>query len=211
VELGGKVIVPAYNVPSVGRMAHLQDAQGVLFAVSYQEERRGYREPEPGDFSWHELMTTNMQTAWDFYSKLFGWQKMEAIDMGPAGPYQIFGAAGHQLGGMFAPGPVPGGPMWLPYVLVRDAKRSADTAKELGATITQGPMEVPGGDWVFTGLDRQGAAFGIHSKKRVAAAVKPVRPARPASAPRPKKSTKPATSRKTTRAARKTTSKRKRR
>src|SRR4026209_2693881 len=31
VELGGKVMVPAYNVPSVGRMAHLQDPQGALF------------------------------------------------------------------------------------------------------------------------------------------------------------------------------------
>ena len=28
-------------------------------------------------------------------------------------------------------------------------------------------MEVPGGDWVFTGLDRQGAMFAAHSKKRV--------------------------------------------
>ena len=200
VELGGKVIVPAYNVPSVGRMAHLQDPQGVLFAVSSQNERRGYREPEPGDFSWHELMTTNTQTAWDFYSKLFGWQKMEAIDMGAAGPYQIFGSGGHQLGGIFAPGPLPAGPMWIPYILVRDAKRLADTAKELGATITQGPMEVPGGDWVFTGLDRQSAAFGAHSKKRVVVPVKPTRPAR-AAKPARVASTKPSKTTKTTKGA----------
>jgi hypothetical protein len=30
----------------------------------------------------------------------------------------------------------------------------------------QGPTEVPGGDWVFTGIDRQGAMFAVHSKKR---------------------------------------------
>ena len=167
VELGGKVVVPAYNVPSVGRMAHLQDPQGALFAVSSQEQRSRSKDPQLGDFSWHELMTTNWQTAFDFYAKLFGWEKMEAMDMGPGGIYQIFGAGGQQLGGMFNPGPLPGGPMWVPYVMVADARRTAEISKQLGATIVHEPSEVPGGDWVFTGVDRQGATFAAHSKKRV--------------------------------------------
>ena len=169
VELGGKVIVPAYNVPSVGRMAHLQDPQGALFAVSSQERRSRYLDPQLGDFSWHELLTTNGQTAFDFYAKLFGWEKMEAMDMGQQGTYQIFGTGGHQLGGMFNPAGLPGGPLWIPYVLVADARRTAETAKSLGATIAHGPIEVPGGDWVFTGLDRHGAMFAAQSKKRVIA------------------------------------------
>src|SRR5687768_14672498 len=125
VELGGKVVVPAYNVPTVGRMAHLQDPQGAMFAVSSQDKRTPYTDPQIGDFSWHELLTTNWQTAFDFYAKLFGWEKMQAMDMGPQGIYQIFGAGGRQLGGMFNPGPVPGGPMWVPYVMVADARRTA--------------------------------------------------------------------------------------
>src|SRR5688500_7088390 len=169
VELGGKVAVPAYNVPSVGRMAHLQDPQGALFAVSSQEPRSKLRDPQVGDFSWHELMTSNWQTAFDFYSKLCGWEKMASMDMGPQGTYQIFGTGGQQLGGMFNPGPLPGGPLWVPYLMVADARRTAEIAKEHGATITHGPTEVPGGDWVFTGLDRQGAVFAAHSKKRGAA------------------------------------------
>ena len=39
-------------------------------------------------------------------------------------------------------------------------------------------MEVPGGDWVFTGVDRQGAMFAAHSKKRVTAKEAPRRPRR---------------------------------
>jgi uncharacterized protein len=167
VELGGKVMVPAYNVPNVGRMAHLQYPQGGLFAVSSQEDRLRHRDPQVGDFSWHELMTSNAQTAFDFYAKLFGWEKMEAMDMGPQGTYQIFGAGGRQLGGVFNPGPLPRGPVWIPYVLVADVRRTSEIAKEFGATITHGPSEVPGGDWVFTGVDRQGAVFAAHSKKRV--------------------------------------------
>ena len=189
VELGGKVVVPAYNVPSVGRMAHLQDPQGALFAVSSQEQRSKYRDPQVGDFSWHELMTSNWQTAFDFYAKLFGWEKMEAMDMGPQGTYQIFGSGGHQLGGMFNPGPLPGGPMWIPYIMVADARRTAESAKEYGATIANGPMEVPGGDWVFTGIDRQGAMFATHSKKRVPATVAKVTKVTKAAKPAAKKTT----------------------
>ena len=172
VELGGKVIVSAYNVPSVGRMAHLQDPQGAAFAVSSQEQRSRYKDPQPGDFSWHELLTSNWQTAFDFYSKLFGWEKMESMDMGPQGMYHIFGAGGHQLGGLFNPGGLPpGGPLWIPYFMVADARRTAEGAKEHGATVAHGPSEVPGGDWVFTGIDPQGAMFAAHSKKRVALPV----------------------------------------
>jgi predicted enzyme related to lactoylglutathione lyase len=174
VELGGKVVTPAADVPRVGRMAVLQDPQGAMFAVSARIERVRWKEPQIGDFSWHELLTSNYQTAFDFYSKLFGWEKMEAMDMGPQGIYQIFGAGGHQLGGMFTPGPgalPPGGPQWLPYILVRDARKTAEATKELGALIAHDPTEVPGGDLVFTGVDRQGALFAAHSKKRVVVPV----------------------------------------
>ena len=168
VELGGKVATPAYDVPGVGRMAVLHDPQGAMFAVSAQVERSRYADPQLGEFSWHELMTTNWQTAFDFYSKLFGWEKMQAMDMGPQGIYQIYGAGGHQLGGIFAAGGLPPpGPQWLPYILVRDARKTAELVKELGAAVIQGPTEVPGGDWVFTGIDHQGAMFAVHSKKRV--------------------------------------------
>jgi hypothetical protein len=50
--------------------------------------------------------------------------------------------------------------------MVREARKIAGTAKALGAQIVHGPMEVPGGDWIFTGVDRQGAFFAAHSKAR---------------------------------------------
>jgi len=181
VELGGKVVTPAADVPRVGRMAVLQDPQGAMFAVSARIERMRWKEPQIGDFSWHELLTSNYQTAFDFYSKLFGWEKMLAMEMGPQGIYQIFGTGGHQLGGMFTPGPgamPPGGPQWLPYIFVRDARKTAEATKELGALIAHEPTEVPGGDMVFTGVDRQGAMFAAHSKKREAPPPAPAKRAK---------------------------------
>ncbi|HKY22768.1 MAG TPA: VOC family protein [Vicinamibacterales bacterium] len=173
VELGGKVVTPAYDVHSIGRMAVLQDPQGAMFAVSAQFERSEYKNPQLGDFSWHELLTTNPQTAWDFYHKLFGWMKTGATDMGEGRMYQMFGHGGIPVGGIFHPPTgLPGRALWIPYVMVRDARRSADVAKELGANVVHGPMEVPGGDWIFTGVDHQGAFFATHSKKRATTTTK---------------------------------------
>jgi predicted enzyme related to lactoylglutathione lyase len=196
VELGGKVVAPAADVPRVGRMAVLQDPQGAMFAVTARLERWRWKDPQIGDFSWHELLTSNWQTAFDFYSKLFGWEKMQAMDMGPQGTYQIFGTGGHQLGGMFNPGALPTvGPVWVPYILVRDARKTSEATTQLGGAIAHGPMELPDGDLVFTGLDRQGAMFAAHSKKRVPV-VKPAKAARPAKSARPAKNAKKPTKKK---------------
>ncbi len=73
------------------------------------------------------------------------------------------------LGGMFnrpAGNPVP--PMWLPYILVPDSPGLVKPIEQLGAKVINGPMEVPGGDWIVQGLDPQGAMFALHSKKKAA-------------------------------------------
>jgi hypothetical protein len=62
---------------------------------------------------------------------------------------------------------------------VRDARKTAEATKELGALIANEPTEVPGGDMVFTGVDRQGARFAAHSKARVAPPPTPAKRAKP--------------------------------
>jgi hypothetical protein len=174
VALGGKVIKRAWDIPNIGRMAILQDPQGAMFYVFTPETGpAGSLDGETalGDFSWHELLTTDWQSAWNFYQKLFGWEKTSAMDMGGGNTYQMFGFRGRPMGGMFNKSKdMPGPPQWLPYALVPDSKKAAETIKQNGGTILNGPMEVPGGDWIVTGLDRQGALFAVHSKNPNAAA-----------------------------------------
>ena len=175
VELGGKVMRPAQDIPTVGRFAFLNDPQGAAFAAYAPSTAPKISDQyELGDFSWHELLTTNAPAAWEFYHKLFGWMKTGSMDMGGGNMYQMFGIGGIPFGGMFTrPAQSPGPPMWLPYALVRDSKRAAETIKQHGGTVINGPMEVPGGDWIVAGLDREGVAFAVHSKKPVATAAKP--------------------------------------
>ncbi len=37
--------------------------------------------------------------------------------------------------------------------------------KQSGGTVINGPMEVPGGEWIVQGLDPQGAMFSLVSAK----------------------------------------------
>jgi hypothetical protein len=86
--------------------------------------------------------------------------------MGPEfGTYQMFGRAGKPVGGMFNKPPQVPHAYWLPYIRTADAKQTAGRATKLRGQILAGPMQVPGGDWIFVGSDLQGATFAVHSGK----------------------------------------------
>jgi hypothetical protein len=167
-ELGGKVMRPAMDIPTVGRFAVIADPQGA-FIAPYKPEKEA---PEPagpplGDFSWHELATTDPAAAFDFYSALFGWDKTSAMDMGADGVYQMYGRKGRPLGGIFKkPAQMPGPPAWLHYIRVADIQKAAAAIPAHGGRVTNGPMEVPGGDQIITGIDPQGGPFAVHQVKK---------------------------------------------
>ena len=163
-QLGGRVVKQPENIPNAGRYAVVQDPYGATFGI-YAPNNPGEAKarPDVGDFSWFELYTPNPEGAWKFYQSLFGWEKTSAMDMGEMGTYQMFGRGGGiPSGGIMKP--PPGAPAaWMPYARVRDAKAAAATATANGGKIINGPMEVPGGDWIAVGTDPQGAMFAVHS------------------------------------------------
>jgi predicted enzyme related to lactoylglutathione lyase len=163
---GGKVHVPATDIPTVGRFAILSDPQGAAFSVfKGTNPPSADAPPKTGEFSWHELATTDFDAAFRFYEALFGWVKITDHDIGPMGVYRIFGRGSTSLGGMFnKPPDMPAPPNWLPYVMVDGAKAALDRVTSNGGRVLNGPMEVPGGDWIGQCMDPQGVAFAIHSK-----------------------------------------------
>jgi predicted enzyme related to lactoylglutathione lyase len=181
-SLGGRVVKEITTMPSGGKYAQLADPQGAAFAVYWSAtESQPESAPKRGEFSWHELATSDWKAAFDFYSGVFGWDKMAEHDMGPMGVYMIFGRNGQQLGGMFnKPADMPGGPAWLGYVRVKDVNQTVSKVKGARGTLVNGPMEVPGGDWIAQFVDPYGAMFAVHA---LAADMKPAQPAAPAAAP----------------------------
>jgi predicted enzyme related to lactoylglutathione lyase len=163
---GAKALHRPTDIPTVGRYAVLSDPQGAVFAVFTSAGNAPGHEGAPtmGEFSWHELATTDIDAAFTFYEALFGWEKKDE-DMGPLGIYRIFSRKGIQLGGMFnKPADMPFPPHWLQYVMVDSARAAADRVAANAGKILNGPTEVPGGDWIAQCLDPQGAPFAVHSK-----------------------------------------------
>jgi predicted enzyme related to lactoylglutathione lyase len=203
-SLGAKVVKAPAPVPDGGRFAILQDPQGAVFAVYAISQTQGGDAPSAdvplGHSSWHELATTDHAAAFSFYQQLFGWHTTSSMDMGPQGVYRMFGPAGAKdpFGGMYTKAPgSPGGPNWLPYLKVADARPATATAKKNGAQILSGPMQVPGGGWISMGIDPQGAAFAVHSVAQAAPTKKKAASPKRKAASKPKsKATKKATKKK---------------
>jgi predicted enzyme related to lactoylglutathione lyase len=169
-RLGGRTHTEVIEIAGVGRMRMMMDPQGAAFYIIEPsvEERRPEGPAQAGEASWHELMTTDMPAAMKFYQEVFGWQPSESMDMGEMGKYQMFNRPHGMIGGMMNKPPqmanVP--PNWQIYFLVPDVHAAAERITANGGRILNGPMEVPGGDWVVNAMDPQGAAFGLHTTKK---------------------------------------------
>lgn len=165
---GGRVLVPPTDIPEVGKFTVIADPQGAVLQsfTSASESAEEKVAPEVGDFTWHELATTDIEGAVRFYSALYGWNKTEAMDMGGGNIYQMFGIGEKALGGIFVKPPeMPAPPHWLFYIRVVDISATIDAVNAHGGKVLNGPMEVPGGDLVAQCMDPQGAAFAIHEIK----------------------------------------------
>jgi predicted enzyme related to lactoylglutathione lyase len=169
IRLGGSELSPVITVPTIGRMQMLKDPQGAAFYVIQPEPRDQAPDvaPEVGEASWLELMTTDASAAMTFYQGFFGWQPSEAVDMGDMGKYQMFNRGDRMIGGMMNKPPemaqVP--PHWAIYFRVPEIDAATERIKANGGKILNGPMEVPGGDWIVNAMDPQGASFALHARK----------------------------------------------
>ena len=166
-SLGAKTYVAPMDIPKVGRCSVIADPQGAVIALF---KGSGPEMPQPaevtnGHFSWHELIAGEWEAAFRFYSQLFGWQKTEAMDMGPMGTYQMYGKGGRTFGGMMTKRKdYPAPPHSLYYVKVGDLDAALARVKKDDGKVINGPMEVPGGDRVAQCVDPQGATFALHGK-----------------------------------------------
>jgi uncharacterized protein len=163
-QLGGRVCKEPEDIPTVGRFAIVADPQGAFLGVFQTlADMPAHDAAKSGEFCWRELVTSDSGAAFGFYARLFGWKILEEMDMGPLGAYRIFGLGEQRMGGMMtAEKGVTMPPMWLYYVNVADLDAVLARATGRGATVTNGPMEVPGGAKIAQLADPQGAAFALH-------------------------------------------------
>jgi predicted enzyme related to lactoylglutathione lyase len=106
-------------------------------------------------------MTPDQEAALAFYGSLFGITKSGAMPMGEMGDYTFLQHGGVGIGAMMTNPPGGNPPGWGFYFRVPDIEVAKDKIAKGGGTVTQGPMEVPGGEMVLSAKDPQGAPFGL--------------------------------------------------
>ena len=168
---GGSGKRPPGDIPGVGRFAVVADPHGAFFMLFRDAGGNPPPPPAPdtpGLVGWRELHAGDGAAAFAFYSGLFGWTKRNAMDMGAAGVYQLFGAPGGEsdYGGVMTRMPEMPAPTWLYYFNVPAIDAAAERVKAKGGKIVNGPTEVPGGQWIVHGLDLEGALFALVAPKR---------------------------------------------
>jgi predicted enzyme related to lactoylglutathione lyase len=170
VKSGGKLWKPATDVPGLLRFAIMADPQDAAIAIftpnPAMPSQKRPEPPTPGTIGWHELYTTDLEKGFEFYNKLFGWTKVTDMDMGPMGIYRIFDEGDHKemgAGGMMTKAPQIPVSSWSFYLNVDSIKAAIERVNAGGGTITNGPMQVPGGAWIIQAQDPQGAMFSLVS------------------------------------------------
>ena len=132
------------------RMAHLQEPQGRF--SPYRRRRAIAVRGAGARLIFHgTICSPRTGTPHSPFTRAFGWKDGDNGHGSRRGPIKSSGRAAISSAACSFRARQPGGPLWIPYVMVADARRTADIAKESGATIAHGPSEVPGAcDWVFT-------------------------------------------------------------
>ena len=165
---GGAVQMGPMDIP-VGRIAMVTDPQGAPFYVMAPVPPPGiegmesdvFSVTEPQHMRWNELATSDPDGAIAFYKKHFGWRQEGEMPMGELGAYRFIQRGAVGIGAVM---PLMEGypvPVWNFYIGVDDIDRAHAAVTANGGTITNEPMEIPGGEYAMNAIDPQGAPVGF--------------------------------------------------
>ena len=162
---GGAVLMPKTTIP-VGSFAMVTDCCGAAFYIMTPQMPAGAASPStvfsptlPGRCAWSELSAGNQANAIRFYTELFGWALPKPMDMGARGTYQFIAHDEITIGAIMPKMPQSPAPHWNHYFRVTNIDIAKAAVLAGGGQVLNGPMQVPGGDWVVQGCDPQGAFF----------------------------------------------------
>jgi len=112
-----------------------------------------------GRFVWHELMTTDPDSAVRFYTKVIGWK----IQPSPDPSYRMWATGKGTVGGLMGlpPGAASPPPNWLPYIAVPDVDATVSQVQALRGRSIVPPKDIPGIGRFAVLADPQGAGFAI--------------------------------------------------
>lgn len=169
---GGKVLMPKRTLP-VGTIAMVTDPMGTPFYVMDPIPPPGMPAARSDVFDvaavqrvrWNELASPDLTRAKTFYAKHFGFEFHRVMSMGSFGDYCFIDHDGKGIGALMQKSDSASSAAWQFYFGVPSIAKAKSAIENGGGSVTHGPQQVPGGEWVIAASDPQGARFGIVGPK----------------------------------------------
>lgn len=164
-DLGGKVVMPAFDVMDAGRMAVIQDPTGAMFCLWQAKKSQGIGiAGVEGTLCWADLNTKDQERAKQFYEGLFGWKISPGQDMTG---YLHLQNGEEYIGGMPSASQMDPHmpPHWMIYFFVADCDAATAKAQGLGAAVHMPPMTIEKVGRMSVAADPQGAVFALFAAK----------------------------------------------
>jgi predicted enzyme related to lactoylglutathione lyase len=160
---GAKVLYQPHSIPDRGREAVFADPQGAVFAVLASSSGDP---PDvlgaPGDWIWSSLMTTEPDTAAEFYQTLFDYEVFDFPADKPARHLMLASDSYARASANRLPVSRPDShPHWLNYIRVDDTVKMTEKVVSLGGRVLVEPRVDRHGGRIAVVADPQGAAFGL--------------------------------------------------
>jgi predicted enzyme related to lactoylglutathione lyase len=162
-EAGGKVLMPAKQLPDRGEQAVLTDAEGALFGVvkSSSGDPQDFL-ADPGDWIWIQLLSRDGRRAAEFYRAFGGYEIIENTETNRVSDF-ILASEGFARATVRT---IPSAntrtkPAWLPFVRVKNVTDSVAQAKQSGGKVLVEPAPELLNGKVAIIADPTGAAIGI--------------------------------------------------
>jgi len=119
-----------------------------------------------GTFGWNELMTSDLESAKAFYTKIAGWtyQDMPMDE----GSYTLAFVEGNPVpvaGLMDWPKDQPGSNDWFAYINVADINAAVASVTAAGGSVMRAPFEIEGTGWIAVVMDSANTAIGLLEPK----------------------------------------------
>jgi len=139
-EAGGKQLEAPIDVPGVGRVVTVRDADGAAFhllASSHGDPPDA--DPDVHTWLWHELIANEPERAVTFYERVFGY-RVEQLRKNPTAPYRVLWSSGGPRAGVIENPFDTTKSAWIPYVRVDDPGALAARVTELGGFVVVEPQ-----------------------------------------------------------------------
>jgi predicted enzyme related to lactoylglutathione lyase len=163
---GGDILLPAFDIGRLGRMAVVVDGTGAQFGLWEAGTHPGSQVTgQSGSLTWAELRTRSRASASGFYQALFGWD-VQSVQAG-AETYITCLLGEEPVAGMVELGAADGKSpsYWMPYFGVDDCDRAAARADSLGGEVCESPHDAAGHRLAVL-RDPLGALFYIAGPQR---------------------------------------------